>query len=148
MNYAKGTTVSAERSLAEIKKLVAKHGGTAWKYGEDDEKIIISFELKTIKIRLEQSMPQTAAKEFAYDERSHRRTPLQSRAAYDAEVRRRWRVLLLRLKVRLEMIAEGVETVEQAFTAYLVGPDNTTVEQSLLPILRATRALPAPKEPQ
>lgn len=146
MSYAHGTAVSAEKSLTEIRKLVTTHGGTNWKYGEDDQRIIVGFTTKGFDIRIEQLLPVLGDRALTHNGRGTRRTPTQHAVAYEAERRRRWRVLLLRLKVRLEMIAEGVETIEQAFTAYLVGPDNTTVEESLLPRLREARSLPVPKE--
>lgn len=148
--YAEGTTVPAERTMAEIKKLVTANGGINWKYGEDSNRIILGFTVQDVDVRIEHTLPVSTEPQFARDGRGRRRTQTEVQRAYTAEVRRRWRVLLLRLKVRFEMMHEGDESAAQAFAAYLVGPDNTTVEQSLFPrILQAQkerRLLAAPGE--
>ncbi|HEY1013143.1 MAG TPA: hypothetical protein VGE07_10600 [Herpetosiphonaceae bacterium] len=133
MSYAKGTTVSPERSLAEIRRLVAGAGATGWKFGEDDERILIGFTLKGLDVRLVQPLP--TLREFAA-----RRSAAQQRTAHAAEVRRRWRVLLLRLKVRFELVADGTETPAQAFGSYLVQANGATVEETAL------AQLPAPSK--
>lgn len=134
MSYAKGTTVSPERSLAEIKRLLAQHQATDCKFGEDDERVMIAFTLKGLGVRIEQPLP--APREFAA-----RRSPAQQRTAHAAEVRRRWRVLLLRLKVRFELVADGTESAAQAFGTYLVGPNGATVEETMIAALPAAKKL-------
>jgi hypothetical protein len=133
--YAQGTVVTPEKTLAEIKKLVAAHGGTDWKYGEDGSRIVLGFTLNDVAVRLEHTLPSPTDSQFARDGRGRQRPQAERMKAYGAETRRRWRVLLLRLKVRFEMMTEGDESAAQAFAAYLVGPDGSTVEQSLFPQL-------------
>jgi hypothetical protein len=48
---------------------------------------------------------------------------------------RRWRSLLLRIKAKLEAIADGMTTVEEEFLANLMLPDGSTVIEEVLPRL-------------
>jgi hypothetical protein len=60
------------------------------------------------------------------------RTQEAFKRALAQEERRRWRVLLLRVKARLEEIAEGV-SFEEAFMPFVVLPDGRTVREYVLP---------------
>ena len=68
-----------------------------------------------------------------------------AREAWEQEVRRRWRVFVIAIKAKLELIAAGVSTVDREFLADLLLPDGTTVSSRLIPEL--DRALERGKLP-
>ena len=52
---------------------------------------------------------------------------------HDQACRQRWRVLLLVIKAKLEAVTVGIPTIETAFLANIVLPDNTTAGEWMLP---------------
>lgn len=133
--YAEGTTVSAEKTQGEIRKLLTRAGADAIGVSEDTNRgqAELLFRLKGRAVRFRFTLPTPG--EHRYDRRGVHRTERALREACAAELRRRWRVLLLRVKVRLELIAFGEGTVETEFLAELVLPDGRTVAEATRPSL-------------
>lgn len=63
-----------------------------------------------------------------------------ARDAYEQEIRRRWRSLLLVVKAKLTAVADGISTVEREFLADLVIPTGQTLAEWLAPQLEAAYA--------
>ena len=82
-------------------------------------------------------MPNPEAKQFVYDGRGVRRTSQSQATAYDAEIRRRWRSMVLVTKAKLVAVADGISTLEKEFLANVVLGDGTTVGESSVPMLKA-----------
>lgn len=149
--YAADTTVSPEKSLAEIRGVLARYGAGDFTFGERDTRIHLGFKLKGRLIRMDVPLP--ALSEFRYTKGDGRgyyqriRSSEAARGAHAAEVRRRWRVLLLLLKAKLEATTDdsGVTDVEREFLAWTVLPDGATVAEQVLP--RIERALAAGEMP-
>ena len=110
--YAEGTAVPVARSRDEVYRLLDRYGATEHLVGGDASRVVVGFRLTGRLIRVDRPLP--------------RRASFPSQAGYDREIRRQWRVLVLVLKGRLELIDDGAETVDQAFAAYLALPDGTT----------------------
>lgn len=130
--YAEGTTVSVGKSLDEIEHTIYRYGGYDIRIGKEVRRVVVGFVLGKLPIMIEQKLPDINEREFSHDGRGRRRTPQQISAAYDVEVRRRYRVLLLRLKSRFESVDAG-ETPFQAFMPYLLGAGGQTLERSISP---------------
>ena len=64
-----------------------------------------------------------------------RRTDKQMWAAYEQEVRRRWRALVLCVKAKLEVVESGISTFEQEFLAHIVVAGGKTIGQEMVPRL-------------
>lgn len=58
-------------------------------------------------------------------------------AAYDSEVRRRWRSLALAVKAKLEVVATGISTFESEFLAHIVLSNGATVGESVVGEIQA-----------
>lgn len=137
--YAESTTVSVEKSRAEIEVLLKKHGATAFFSAFDDTKglAMMGFRLAGRMFRIEVRVPKAENIPKAYADR-HRygmSWPGKQRAWIDQEERRRWRVQLLMIKAKLEMIATGDTTAEREFLADMLMPDGATVGQRAIPAL-------------
>src|SRR5947209_6299556 len=106
--YAEGTTVDADRSRVDIettlRKQRAKRFISAWDV--DGLVAIIQFELSGRRMKFSIPLPDPQAKEFVETPTGQwLRTENQAREAYEKEVRRRWRALLLTIKAKLESVA-------------------------------------------
>lgn len=138
MAYAEGTTVSIEKSQAEIQTMIRKYGASDFATGQADDMkgqtiAFIAFSLKRSKgpswmVRFNLAMPDRKDKTYTHvrsgSASSYRpRTSAQADAVYDAECKRRWRCLVLCIKSKLEAVATGITTAETEFMAHVVMPD-------------------------
>ncbi len=134
MPYAEGTTVSADKTLGEMRALLERHGATRWAHGSMPERDIIQFELNGRHYRFSIEHPLADAlradyiAQFDYpwqgDTRARR---IDWKAREAAEWRRRWRARLMWLKAQLEF-AEDVPLAE-SMLSNLVLPDGRTFGQ-------------------
>jgi hypothetical protein len=149
--YAQNTSVPADRSRAEIDKILTRYGasgfGYSWErrevpinpvpvYGPKTEQrdfAAIVFQFKERRVRLDVPMP--TAREAGTAERAERAT------------RQRWRALLLVIKAKLEAVESGISTLEQEFLAHVVTESGRTIGEIIIPqiseAVRAGRLLPA-----
>ncbi len=129
--YAENTTVSPEKSLAEIQATLKRYGATKFGFMEDDAHIILVFEMQ--KRRVKFSVPLPDLTDFESQRvrlnkyASRPATPQEKAATRDQAVSQRWRALLLVIKAKLESVESGIETLEQAFMAHLVLPSGETL---------------------
>lgn len=126
MSYAKGTDVPVSRSRDEIERTLRRYGAEAFGYAGDGTTAMVEFTTLDRRVRLFIPMPEG------------RLTAVQ----YDREVRRRWRVLLLTVKAKLEAIESGISTFDDEFLAHLVLPTGRTVGEWLLPQLDRGAGVP------
>lgn len=130
--YAEKTTVSVERSRAEIEATVRKYGGDRFcSLWLDDQTQAIGFRIKGYWVRFDLKMPTEAEERVSRTATGLRRSEVGRKAALDAEERRRWRVLLLRIKARLEEVTDYGVPVRDAFMANLVLPAGETVSEKI-----------------
>jgi hypothetical protein len=131
--YAEGTDVLASKSREQIEKLLKTNGCTGLMYAEADGRgAVLSFDLNGRKYRFTISYPDANSREFTHNQRSYSPIPkAQQDERYQAELRRRWRVLYMQLKMHFEMIADGMADAEQVLLAYTMLPGGRTVGESI-----------------
>ena len=137
--YAAATGVPAERSRNEIERTLTRFGATAFAYGWSADRSFaqIMFEMGGRRIRFSLPLPDRSDKAFTHSPSGSRRTETSMRAAYDQEVRRLWRSLLLVIKAKLEAVATGIVSAEEEFLAHVVLPSGETVGDWVEPQLKA-----------
>lgn len=117
--YAEGTIVSIERTHAEIRALLTKHGAEGFMVGEHNGIAQLAFYMQGRQIRFRMPMPRV---QDAGVRRN--RTERQALDFVAAESRRKWRALLLSIKAKMESATSGIETFEDAFLAQTVLPQS------------------------
>ncbi|HEY2848339.1 MAG TPA: hypothetical protein VGI97_00550 [Gemmatimonadaceae bacterium] len=149
--YAENTSVPADRSRAEIDKILTRYGASGFGYSWERREVAINpvpahaprteqrdfaaivFQFKERRVRLDVPMP--TAREAGTAERAERAT------------RQRWRALLLVIKAKLEAVESGISTLEQEFLAHVVTESGRTIGEIIIPqiseAVRAGRLLPA-----
>jgi hypothetical protein len=139
MAYAEGTIVSVARSQEEIQRLVRKHGARKVGTYTDDDAAVVTFQTndRTVKFRIPMPGPKDP-RVVAAAAKIHRDRESALDRALEAEERRRWRALVLVIKARLEAVAEGVETFDEAFLAHIVTPGGATILEELRRIEKTT----------
>jgi hypothetical protein len=128
--YASGTDVPAERTRAELERLVVRHGASGWVYGFDDRLALarVSFILGARQYRFDVPLPARAEFKVRLGNGQYR-SEAQVSAKVAAETRRRWRALYIVVKALLTANEDGIVTVEDALLAFTVMPDGTTLRE-------------------
>jgi len=143
LRYAKETTVSSEKSQAEIRAILNKYGATKFGYIEEELRAAILFEIHGRRVRFVLPLPSRtddAIVKTAHKNRYYRRTrSIESqRAAYEQAIRQRWRALTLAIKAKLETVESGIATFEEEFMAYVLLPSGQTVGEWMTPQIEAS----------
>jgi len=151
--FAQHISVSPQRTQEEIERLLARYGADAFGVLKQTAAAAIMFEVRRLHVRIDVPLPAATEKRFTHGKNGRRRwgDPQQHR---EAEVRQRWRALLLVVKAKLEAVESGISTLETEFMPFIVLPDGRTLKDHLLPKLAEVAAtgkmprlgLPAPHE--
>jgi hypothetical protein len=138
MSYAKDTSVSVEKTGAELKSLLLRAGAQNYSYSESERGVIIMFRLKGRVIKFVLPLPDRNDKRFLVTPaRRFKRTPQEAYVAWEQDCRSSWRALLLCVKADLEAVERNIRTFEVAFMAHFVVEDGKTFAQVALPQLTA-----------
>lgn len=136
--YAENTTVSVEKSRAEIESTLARYGASSFAYGWDQSRALIEFAAQGRRIRFVIDLPAKDDPAFTTYKRGQygsvmRRTPEAALAQWEQACRQRWRVLALVIKAKLEAVASGISEFEEEFLAHVVLPNGETAGQWIRP---------------
>lgn len=136
--YAQDTSVSSDRSRAEIERILARYGAQQFMYGWDQDSAIVGFVARGRQVRFLLPLPDREAREFTHTpSRGNRRSDSQIEAAYEQAVRQRWRALALVIKAKLEAVEAGIVTFDEEFGMHFMLPNGKTVGEAILPQIDA-----------
>ena len=132
--YAEKTSVPIDRSRGEVERVLERYGCSRFGImNESDGRALLYFEHGGRSFQFAVNVPPKG--KFRHE------------SDWEAERRRRWRVMVLTLKANLEAVASGLATFEEIFLAHVVIPGSAkTLGQVLLPkldALYAGQSLPA-----
>src|SRR5436190_8969040 len=97
--YAADTSVSVEKSRAEIERTLQRWGAEQFMYGWNADQAVVGFIMRGRQLRFLLAMPDRNAKEFLFTPaRKTRRTDTQAYEAWEQACRQRWRALNLVIK--------------------------------------------------
>lgn len=140
--FAENTTVSSDKSRAEIEKVLSRYGASGFMYGWDQDqnppRAGVSFRMAKRHIKFLLPLPVRDSKEFERTPgRGYIRGPEAREQVYEQAVRQRWRALALVIKAKLEAVETGITEFEDEFMAHIVMPDGQTVGQHMRPQIAA-----------
>ena len=115
MAYAEKTPVSVVDTIAEIRRVIVKHGGSQFVFGVAETHVLVGFTKDGRMVRLR--VPQ--------DPKQEQKNKALCRA------------LLLVTKAKLEAVAAGVSVFEDEFLANVVLPDGQLVGGQVRPAITA-----------
>lgn len=146
--YAADTTVSADRSRAEIEGTLQRYGADGFMYGWDGDRAMIRFRMSGRFVRFVVDLPDRNARRFTHTpERGTPRSAEAAHKAWEQACRQRWRALALVVKAKLEAVDAGISEFEDEFLAYVELPDGTTAGEWIRPQIAASYesgAMPQP----
>ena len=131
--YAEKTTVSTEKSRAEIERTLTRYGADQFMYGWDQEQAVIGFRLVGRQIKFLLPMPDKRDRDFTHSPTGKSRKKTAAYTAWEQACRQRWRALALVIKAKLEAVEAGIAIFEDEFMANIVLPNGSTVSQFMLP---------------
>lgn len=134
--YAEKTTVSSDRSRAEIERLLARYGATRFIYGWEEGRAVVGFTMNSRQVRFVLPIPDREAREFTHTPTGRLRSTKAYEEAHEQAVRQSWRALALVIKAKLEAVASGIVTFEDEFLAHIVLPDGSTAGNWMRPQIR------------
>lgn len=126
MAYAEQTSVSAEKSRAEIERTLTRYGADSFAYGWAGGQAMIGFAHADRQVKFVLDMPDREDRQFTH----HKRGARTAEAAYNAweqACRQRWRALSLVVKAKLEAVEAGISTFETEFLGHIVLPNGQTM---------------------
>lgn len=131
--FAENTSVSVEKSRAEIESLIVRYGATSTAFMNAPGRAMILFEAKSRRIMFELPLPDRTEKRFQRDGRGSTRSADKVTEAWEKACRQRWRALALVIKAKLEAVESGITAFEDEFLAHIVMPDGQTVATHIKP---------------
>lgn len=135
--YAKDTTVSVDKSQSELRSMLTRYGATNYVMGSVDRRIAIMFEVHGRRVRLALPTPELEPDDLQkteqYSHRKVKRSDAELRAILDQKERQVWRILLLVIKGKIELIETGAVTFEDEFLPYTMLPNGSTVGEWVAP---------------
>ena len=138
MKYASDTSVSSDRSQAEIKSTLQRYGASRYAFFEEDERSAIVFKFNHRRLRFDLPLPSRTADGFVYRFYDGKKTdsvlPIgKQRDKWEQACRQRWRALALAIKAKLEAVESGITTFEEEFLAHIVMPNGKTIGEHIVP---------------
>ena len=133
--YAATTTVSVEKSQAEIQTTLRKYGANKFGTMEDGDKAYVMFEYKGLAIQMDVPLPVKS--DFIKTDAGRSRKESQVTEAYDQAIKQKWRGLFLSVKSKLVSIDTGVSTIEKEFLAFVRMPNGKSLGEFIIPQLEA-----------
>ena len=130
--YAKNTTVSCEKTRAEIERIATRYGAEEFAYKTVVGSIaMIGFKIEQRQVEFTVDLPSMT--EFETTANGRDRSANVAHDHWEKACRQRWRALKLVIQAKLEAIECGIATLDQEFLAYLVLPGGGTIGDKLLP---------------
>jgi len=140
MAYAEDTSVSVEKSRAEIEKLIVRAGADKFASMISENEAMIGFAICGKHVKFVLPLPRTDERRFTHRKvnSTNHGSPRSREEAYKAweqACRSRWRALCLCIKAKLEAVEAGITTFEAEFLAHFVTPGGKTMGERIIPQL-------------
>lgn len=122
--FAAETAVPVVNTKGSIEKELARYGASGFGYMTQGPVNAVMFEMHDRRIILRMELPDPKSKEMTTQVRTGNRITLPDdlqRRASQIE-RQRWRAMLMVIKAKLESVASGIETFEEAWLSHIVLP--------------------------
>lgn len=133
--YAINTETSVDTSKTQISRLLSRYGATTTSINETQQFALVAAEIHGIQIRIRLQFPSKNDPEITMTPTMKFRSKAGIEKEYQKAMRSTWRALFMILHSRLEEIERGISTVQQAFMPWIMLPDNSIVEDHVLPTI-------------
>lgn len=135
--YAADTSVSVEKTRAELETTLARFGADAFGYMTDNGRAAITFKAFGKFVRFVLPLPLPTEKRFTHST-AHTWKPRTAEAArkeWEQACRSAWRALFLCVKAKLVAVDAKITTFEDEFMAHIVLSNGRTVSEEVMPAI-------------
>lgn len=129
--YAKTTSVSTDRTIAETRKILFRYGADKFGYLEEEQRICLTFSSQNKQVRFDVPLPDRDSRDFTRTPTGRSRQNAAAQTAWEQACQQRYRAALLIIKAKLEATESGITTFEREFFANLMLPGGKTVFDEL-----------------
>lgn len=142
--YAANTSVTVDKSKAEIEKILSKYGARQFMYGWSENFMTVGFTMCDRMIQFKLASPtieDVEVKRRAYGQSVSQATEKK----LEQLKRQKWRALSLVIKAKLEAVQSGISEFEHEFLAHIVLPNKQTVGEWIAPQIEGvyqTKSMP------
>lgn len=143
-DFARRTPVEVVRTRTQIEDELRRRGASSFGYNVDDAagEAVIAFTMAGLQVRMSLPLPSFDDDAFRYTPSGkYQRAPAEQAKAYDQEVRRRWRALLLIVKAKLVAVDDGITSMEREFLPDIAVGDVTVWDRIHPELERARQAI-------
>lgn len=133
--FASQTSVSVEKSKAEIESTVRRYGADSFVSGWQESKAMIQFRCKDRIVKFIMTLPNKDSEDFTMSSRGPR-SPDVAMSLREQACRSKWRALALIIKAKLEAVESEIVSFDQEFLGHIVTPDGGTVYEVVRDNLR------------
>lgn len=129
MRYAQNTSVSVQRSQAEIHRVLERYGADNIGIAQSKAhaKVLVIFNYDGLDLKIELDLPDIQEDRFRLTETGKGRRPELIKKCWEQGCRQRWRRLMLSLTARLEEVEDGLLRPREAFLPWVLLPNGQTV---------------------
>jgi len=131
--FAQNTSVSVEKSKAEIERLLVRYGATAFIQGHKERQAFIGFQANGKTLRFILPLPSKESEEFTLGRWGKERIESHIYRLWEQACRQKWRALTLVIKAKLEAVEFEITSFEDEFMAHIVMPNGQTVGEWIKP---------------
>lgn len=133
--YASATSVSSDKSRAEIESTLRRYGADGFMYGWESDRAMISFKFDNHVVKF--VLPLPPREDFALTPgRGRERSAADRDKHWEQACRQRWRALALVIKAKLEAVESDITCFEDEFLAHIMLPDGQTFGEWVRPQFR------------
>jgi len=131
--FAESTSVSSEKSRAEIERTLSRYGADQFMYGWQEDYAMVMFRMNSRQIKFLLPLPDNNGAEFTKTPTGKERSQEAAMKAFEQSVRQKWRALALVIKAKLEAVESGIAEFDDEFMANIIMPDGKTVSEHIAP---------------
>lgn len=133
MTYASGTSVSVDKSKAEIERMVVKRGARKFGTMTDENHAYVMFQINDRSLQFEIKLPDISDKRFTKTPTGKARQEPAIYKEWEAECRRVWRALAAVIKAKFIAVEDNVYTFDEAFLSDIVLHNGMTMGRLAVP---------------
>ena len=123
--YAATTSVSVEKSEAELKSVLRRFGADSVLSGNEGTTHVVRFRYEGIYCQFQMELPDPNEHKFTHHSRG-KRTAASAEEQWEQACRSTWRTFVLAVKAKLAMVETQISSFDVEFSPYVLLPDGTT----------------------
>ena len=133
--YAINTETSVDSTKSQISRVLNRYGATTTSINETQEFALIAAKIHGIQIRIKLDLPLPNDPEITMTPAKRYRSKPARKKEYERAIKSTWRAIYMIIHSRLEEVERGITTAQQAFMPWIMLPDNSTVEDHVIPTI-------------